>query len=49
MFPLKLPHGSNSNKYTQHSIISIKSPELIPNTIKFAAMGSWVFLVFFFC
>ena len=39
MFSLKSPHRSDSNENTQHTIISIRSPEIIPNTIMFAAMG----------
>ena len=45
VFLLESPHRGDSNEYTQHTIINIKkktSPEIIPNTIKSAAMG-------FFC
>ena len=31
-----------SKEYTIHTIINIKSPEIIPNTIPFAAMGFFV-------
>ena len=39
VFSLKPPHQGDSNENTQHTIIGIKSPEIIPNTIMFAAMG----------
>ena len=34
-------HRGDSNEFTQHTMITIKrkSPEIIPNTIMFAAMG----------
>ena len=35
-------HLGESNEYTQHTIISIKSPEIIPNTVMFAAMGFFI-------
>ena len=45
VFSLKSPHPGDSTEITQHTLINIrlKSPEIIPNTIKSAAM------VFFFC
>ena len=34
MFSLELPHGEDSNEYTQHTIFNIKkrnTPKIIPN------------------
>ena len=41
LYSLESPHRGDSNKYTQHTIISIKrkSTEYIPNAIMSAAIG----------
>ena len=41
VFSLKSPHRGDSTENTQHTLINLrlKSPEIIPNTIKSAAMG----------
>ena len=44
MFSLESPHRGDSNEYTQNTIINIKrkSPEIMPNTIMSAGMGSFL-------
>ena len=41
MFSLESPHRGDSNDYTQHTIVNIKTktPKTITNTIMSAAMG----------
>ena len=42
VFSLESPHRGDSNEYTHHTIISIKSRRIITNAIMFAAMGYFV-------